>query len=178
MLCDDTSALPRRLRQLRAELGWSLADIAKAMDVSRGTASNWEADDGKERRREPSLGVLLALGRWYGVGMDYLMGVPGADRDSPQVRQAKVKLRERFSREVKQLPVPTSGARLRLAVTILQDEAPEAYWPARIAAHLMMPLETYQVMLRDDGAPEPVIERFAHVAGLPPAWFTMRPADV
>lgn len=176
MLRDDASGFPRRLRQLRLELGWSLDDLARAIETGRGTVSNWEATT--ERQREPSIGVLLALARWFGVSMDYLFAVPGADRDSPQVRQAKARVRERFVREVKSLSVPTSGRRFRMAVTILQEEAPEAYWPARIAAHLLLPLETYELMLNQDGIPEAVVERFAHFAGLPPAWFAMRPTDI
>ncbi|HEY3366090.1 MAG TPA: helix-turn-helix transcriptional regulator [Symbiobacteriaceae bacterium] len=176
MLVDDASGLPRRIRQLRMELGWSLEDLARAMETAKGTVSNWEAVT--DRQRVPPIGSLLALARWFGVSMDYLCGVPGADRDSPQVRKGKAALRERFPLDVKTLPVPTAGARLRLAVAILQELAPEAFWPARIAANLLMTPERLTRLLEEDHPPEAVLERFARITDMPGAWFVLRPTDI
>lgn len=173
----DISALPKRLKQLRLELGWSLDDMAKAIGAAnRGVVSNWEATN--ERQRIPPLGTLVALARWFGVSLDYLVGIEGADRDSAAVRIGKAALHSRFPEEVKRLPVPTPGARLRLAIAILQEAAPDGFFPPRIAANLLHTEESLQRLLEHDEVPGPVLDKFAGLAGMPAAWFYLRPEDV
>lgn len=177
MLSVDTAGFPRRLRQLRMELGWSLEDMSKAVNCwTKSTISNWEALN--ERRREPSIEALLILAKWFGVSMDYLFGVPGAERDSPAVLKGKAALRDRFPAEVRALDMPLSGARFRLAVRILMDVSPDAYWPERIAAHLLIPFENYLGLLEREQVPEMIVERFARFSGIPVAWFSLRPSDI
>lgn len=173
MLCDDASSLPKRIRQLRMELGWSLDDLAEAMGTGKGTVSNWEATT--ERQRIPPIGTLMALARWFGVSLDYLTGVQGADRDSPMVRVGKSALKQRFPVAIKDASVPTTGVRLRIAVAILQEAAPTAFWPARIAANLRMPLADYELLLTQDHIPPIVVERFARFADMPLPWFSLKP---
>lgn len=173
----DISALPKRLKQLRLELGWSLDDLAQAIGAaSKGVVSNWEATN--ERQRTPPLGTLMALARWYGVSMDYLVGVRGADRESPAVRAGKAALKERFPVEVKTLQNPSPTARLRLAVTILQEASPDGFFTGRIAANLLMSQADFEEMLQQKVIPGPALERFAHFAGIPPAWFRLKPEDI
>lgn len=173
----DISGLPKRLKQLRLELGWSLEDMAKAIGVAnRGVVSNWEATN--ERQRVPPLGTLVALARWYGVTLDYLVGLPVADRDSAWVKAGKAALRERFPAAVRQLPVATPGARLRLAITLLQEASPDGFFSARIAANLLHTEESLQEMLDRGEVPGPVLDAFAQFAGIPPAWFYMRPEEI
>lgn len=150
--------------------------MAKVCGWTKSTISNWEATN--ERRREPSIEALLILARWFGVTLDYLFGVPGAERDSPAVLKGRVALRERFPVDVRALEVPTSGARLRLAVGILLEASPEAFWPERLAAQLMIPFENYQRLLEQEQVPEMIVERFARVSGIPAAWFSLRPSDI
>lgn len=173
----DISALPKRLKQLRLELGWSLEDMAAAIGAAnRGVVSNWEATN--DRQRIPPLGTLVALARWFGVSLDYLVGIEGAERDSAAVRIGKAALRERFPIEVKRLPLATPEARLRLAISILQEAAPDGFFTARIAANLLHTEESLQRLLEVGEVPGPVLENFARLSGMPPAWFYLRPDDV
>ena len=173
----DISALPKRLKQLRLELGWSLDDLATAIGAaSKGVVSNWEATN--ERQRVPPLGTLLALARWYGVSLDYLAGVKGADRDSAAVRIGKAALKERFPVEVKRLADAGFSARVRLAVSILQEASPDGFFTGRIAANLLMNEAELEEFLQQEVMAAPMLERFAHFAGIPPAWFYLRPDDI
>jgi lipoyl-dependent peroxiredoxin len=58
----DVQAFAKRLRQLRTERGWSLAELSAATNFSRTFLSRLE-----KGQRQPSLTLLLALGRTYGV---------------------------------------------------------------------------------------------------------------
>lgn len=177
VLTDDVGALPKRLRQLRLELGWSLDDVAQVIQAShKAVVSNWEATNA--RHRTPPLGTLAALARWYGVSMDYLIGVRGADRDSPLVRLGKAALKERFPLRVKGLENPSPGARFRLAVMILEEAAPEAFFSGRIAANLLVTAERLDQLLADPEPPDSILERFAHFADMPAAWFYLRPEHI
>lgn len=174
----DISALPKRIRQLRLELGWSMDDLARAVGAAgKGVVSNWEATTG-ERQRTPPLETLLAITRWYGVSLDYLVGVRGADRDSPLVKIGKAALRERFPTEVKRLTDGRPGARLRLAISILQEASPEAFFTGRIAANLLLTEERLRIVLEHGEVTGPLLESFARFADIPPAWFHLRPDDI
>jgi transcriptional regulator with XRE-family HTH domain len=173
----DISELPKRLKQLRLELGWTLEDMAAAIGAAnRGVVSNWEATT--DRQRIPPLGTLVALARWYGVSLDYLVGVPGAERDNPMVKAGKAALRSRFPATVRDLKVSTPGARLRLAIEILQKAAPEGFFTARIAANLLHTEESLQRMLETGDVPGPVLDAFARFADMPAQWFYLRPEDI
>jgi len=173
----DISALPIRLKQLRLELGWSLEDMASAIGAAnRGVVSNWEASN--ERQRIPPLGTLVALARWFGVSLDYLVGIAGAERDNAWVNAGKSALRERYPVEVRQLPVATPAARMRLAIAILQDSAPDGFFLARIAANLLHTEESLGQLLDHGEVPGPVLDKFARLADMPAAWFYLRPEDV
>lgn len=158
-------------------MGWSLEDVATVLSAgSKGVISNWEATT--DRRRTPPLGVLMTLARWYGVSLDYLMGIPGAERDSPRVRQGKTALRERFPTEVKGLKPATPTARLELCIRILQTTAPEAFFTARIAALLLIDQEQLAAMLVAGQVADPVLDRFARIADIPRNWFYQRIEDI
>lgn len=173
MLTEDTSLLPLRLKQLRQELGWSLEDVAQVIQASsKGVVSNWEATTG--RRRVPELGVLVALARWYGVSLDYLVGIPGAERDSSLVQRGKAGLRERFPTEVRQLGLNKPGERFRLAVAIVQDMAPGAFFLDRIAAYLLLSSDRLATILETGELTEVALSRFAHMVDLPVDWFYVR----
>lgn len=177
MQADDTSALPKRLKQLRLEMGWSLEDVVKVLNAgSKGVVSNWEAST--QRRRTPPLGVLLTLARWYGVSLDYLVGTPGAERDSPRVRKGKAALRERFPGEVKGLSPATPGARMALCIRILQEAAPEAFFTPRIAAMLLVDEEQLTSMAGTGEVADSLLDRFARMADIPGHWFYQKTEDL
>lgn len=60
----------QRLRELRAERGVGQVELAARLGVSKGVISLWE--NGK---REPTLGNIVALAKYFGVSSDYLIGL-------------------------------------------------------------------------------------------------------
>ena len=66
--------LGMRIALLRAEKGWSQAELARRIGVSTSAVGMYE-----QERREPSLGLLVRLAQELGVTTDYLLtGEPPA----------------------------------------------------------------------------------------------------
>jgi len=64
------------LRRLREERGWSKAEAAEALDISR------QGLDYIERgMTQPRMSTLLAMARVYGVSTDALCGLDSASAD-------------------------------------------------------------------------------------------------
>ncbi len=61
--------LGNRINQLRSSLGWSQVELAKRLNVSKQTVSNWENDN-----IQPSIEMLVRLSKIFGVSTDYLLG--------------------------------------------------------------------------------------------------------
>ncbi len=59
-----------RLKELRQEKGIGQEELANRIGVSRGVISLWE-----NGLREPTMGNLAALARFFGVSLDYLVGL-------------------------------------------------------------------------------------------------------
>jgi transcriptional regulator with XRE-family HTH domain len=170
--------LPRRLRELRQGLGWSLDDVAAVTGVTqRGVASNWEAIN--QRRRTPPLSTLLILQRWYGVSLDYMVGHPDAERDSPAVKVGKRLLRERL-RSVQGLEQTTPSERARMALTYAMALAPEAFFLERAVAHLLVDTGELLELVKGSGVwADGVIVNLAAFLGIPEEWFyVLEPAAV
>jgi len=58
------------LKELRNEKGFSQKELAKETGLSLSAIGKWEAG-----LREPSGGVLIILSKYFGVSIDYLMGL-------------------------------------------------------------------------------------------------------
>jgi transcriptional regulator with XRE-family HTH domain len=65
--------LGRRVRQLRADRGWSLEDLARASGVSRSMLSQIERD-----QANPTLAVTLRIARAFALSIGELIEAPGA----------------------------------------------------------------------------------------------------
>lgn len=59
----------KRFKKLRTEHHLSQNDIAKALNLSRGTVTHWENEI-----RLPSLEVAIKLADYFNVSLDYLVG--------------------------------------------------------------------------------------------------------
>ncbi len=62
--------LGQRVYEMRRGLGWSQVELAKRLGVAKQTVSNWENDN-----IQPSVEMLIALSRLFGVSTDYLLGL-------------------------------------------------------------------------------------------------------
>lgn len=162
-------SLPMRLRQLRQELGWSLADVAERLGVTqRAVVSNWEAVN--QRRRIPDIENLLQLQRWYGVSMDYLLGQTDTDRESAMVRNGRQQLRAAL-RETTGLIMLTPSDRARLALNTALEQAPDVFFLERTAAFLFLAEEDVRERLREGTWPPDLVGRLASFLGLRREWF-------
>lgn len=65
--------LGRRVRQLRAERGWSLEALAHASGVSRSMLSQIERE-----QANPTLAVTLRIAQAFGLALGELLEIPGA----------------------------------------------------------------------------------------------------
>ena len=59
-----------RIKELRQESGLGQIELAKMLNVSHGIISLWE-----NGLREPSMGSLIILAKYFGVSIDYLVGL-------------------------------------------------------------------------------------------------------
>ncbi len=59
-----------RLKELRQERGIGQVEPATRIGVSKGIISMWE-----HGLREPTLSNLVSLARFFGVSIDYLVGL-------------------------------------------------------------------------------------------------------
>ena len=62
--------LNERIRKLRLERNWSQVDLAKKLNVTKQSVSNWENDN-----IQPSIEMLVKLAGVFSVSTDYLLGL-------------------------------------------------------------------------------------------------------
>ena len=67
--------LDRRIQELRIAFGWNQVELAKRLNVSKQTVSNWENDN-----IQPSIEMLVRLAKTFGVTTDYLLGLDSLPR--------------------------------------------------------------------------------------------------
>lgn len=58
------------LKELRLDKGIGQAQLAKSIGVSNGIVSLWE-----NKKREPTMGSLIALAKYFSVSLDSLTGL-------------------------------------------------------------------------------------------------------
>lgn len=75
----------QRLRDVRTRQGLRQRDLEKALMLRPGALSQYERGV-----REPGLGMLLAIADQLGVSVDYLLGRPLAEVESPAMRAARI----------------------------------------------------------------------------------------
>lgn len=67
-----------RLKELRTSKGLTMEQLAKEIDSTRGTISNFE-----NKNKKPSLDMLIKLADYFDVSIDYLVG----RTDDPKLHQ-------------------------------------------------------------------------------------------
>jgi transcriptional regulator with XRE-family HTH domain len=84
VLAELNMGFKENLKRLRTERGWTQEQLARLLDVSLRSYTNWEADG-----REPRYAVLVRLARVFGVTADELLEGVG-EAEEPE-RPAKKK---------------------------------------------------------------------------------------
>ena len=67
---DMKTILGERLRELREERGLTQRELAAELNLNPVTYLHYEKD-----QREPPLGVLADMAEYFGVSVDYLLGL-------------------------------------------------------------------------------------------------------
>ena len=62
--------LGQRINELRTSRNWSQVDLAKKLNITKQTVSNWENEN-----IQPSIHMLIQLSNLFGVTTDYLLGL-------------------------------------------------------------------------------------------------------
>lgn len=76
--------LGERIKELRKRNGMTQIDLAKAMEVTKGTVSTWETN-----RRRPSFDTLASLVDLFRVNMGYLLGSSDDDASDEMTEEEK-----------------------------------------------------------------------------------------
>lgn len=74
--------LPRRLKKCRENTGLPQIKVAIYCDITERTYQNYELG-----LREPKVSILMRIARFYGVSIDYLVGL--TDDPSPYPRASE-----------------------------------------------------------------------------------------
>lgn len=61
--------LGSQIKELRLAFGWSQVELARRLNISKQTVSNWENDN-----IQPSVEMLVRVADTFGVSADYLLG--------------------------------------------------------------------------------------------------------
>lgn len=67
-----------RLKKLRLARGLNQSEVAEELGMPQKTYSNYERNE-----REPSSTVLIQLGAYFGVSLDYLLGYHCENANNP-----------------------------------------------------------------------------------------------
>lgn len=74
-----------RLRELRLKKGLTIVELAKILDSAKTTIANYETD-----KRNPSYDMLKQIADFYGVTVDYILGLT----DNPNIYKEVEKIPE------------------------------------------------------------------------------------
>lgn len=61
--------LGQRIHELRLAFGWSQVELAKRLNITKQTVSNWENDN-----IQPSVEMAIRIAKTFNVTTDYLFG--------------------------------------------------------------------------------------------------------
>lgn len=67
---EELPIFSQRLKELRMERSLGQVALAESIGVSKAVVSMWETG-----KREPSMTSLIALANFYGVSIDYIVGL-------------------------------------------------------------------------------------------------------
>lgn len=67
--------LGQRIHELRISSGWSQVELARKMNITKQTVSNWENEN-----IMPSIEMLVRMAKLFHVTTDYLLGLENTPR--------------------------------------------------------------------------------------------------
>ena len=85
VLAEPNMGFKENLKRLRTERGWTQEQLARLLDVSLRSYTNWEVDG-----REPRYAVLVRLAKTFGVTADELLaGVGEPETPEPEAPEPR-----------------------------------------------------------------------------------------
>ena len=60
----------KRIKEIRLAFGWSQVELARRLNISKQTVSNWENDN-----IQPSIEMLVKIADFFSVSTDFLLGL-------------------------------------------------------------------------------------------------------
>ncbi|HWI52132.1 MAG TPA: helix-turn-helix transcriptional regulator [Symbiobacteriaceae bacterium] len=149
-----------RLREVRTERGLLQRDLEEALNLRPGTVSQYERG-----LREPDFNLLVIMADRFEVSLDFLLGRPDAQRESPALAAARRQLQAALSE------VAAGGLRLPLVLQLAEQVAPAQFGLQRLAERLTVPPGTISACRSGKGAlPEPTLTQLARHLGIPAQW--------
>lgn len=115
------------LKMLRIEHGWTQTELAKLLNVAKGTVSNWENEN-----RFPDKDMLNKIADTFKVSMDYLLGRTDEEKltiATPNITKKDIKDHNTFMEDAKALFMNDNVAEEDLE-KIYRDIS-ELYWEAK-----------------------------------------------
>ena len=81
-----------KIKELRQEVGLSQAELAKIVNTTQKNISNWE-----NGFNEPDFSTLIQFAKYFGVSVDYLLGIEESFGDNePAISATEKKLLKRL----------------------------------------------------------------------------------
>ena len=84
--------LSKQIQSLRQRKGWSQTELARRLNISASAVGMYE-----QGRREPSISMLLALSKEFGVTIDYLVTGHICSITDSQIRKQAEEILETIS---------------------------------------------------------------------------------
>lgn len=110
----------QRIAAQRKLAGWSQEALAEKMEVSRQAVSKWESD-----ASIPEIDKLIALGRFFGVSVDWLLGTGTQPHAAPGLNESQTRMVEALIRDTlpRKSPLWKRGLALVCAMALFAGAA-------------------------------------------------------
>lgn len=150
-----------------------MQDVAQVLGVSEQRARQLEGC-----RLQPTAEQLRLLAHHWGVSKAWLMCLPGAEMDAPEVRRAKFALREYLlEHEAEFGTISICSGRAEQVIGFLNQLEPKFFSQERIAHRLLLTVNEMRQMA-NGFMPDSVLWGVSELSGIPVAWFYQPVADL
>ena len=150
-----------RLRQLRTDRCLRQRDLEQALSLRPGTMSQYERGV-----REPDFDLLMIIADKLEVSLDYLLGRPEAQMESPALAAARRQLQDALGQAA-----ATGGSRLPLVLELAEQVSPSQFGLQRLAQRLTVTAGTLNACRSGIGSlPQTTLLELARHLGVPPEW--------
>lgn len=91
----DFKMVTERIRSLLLEQGKSINQMSKALGIGSGTFATWESNG-----RTPNGDILIKLSDYFGVSVDFLLGLTDKKTADPSEDESAALLQKPYMKEI------------------------------------------------------------------------------